>query len=837
MKRTILFAMICLSSLTIWAHGDERTGDIEVTVHIDATDSQYEYDDFIGGYYLIETSNSHYECMDDSSSGEKNNTGLPKEANYFPTGMTWKEVLAEPNYLPLDTTRAWVYEIGTDTMIDQKSYKKVYVNGQPTKLWIREEGTEVYLLTDKIPLEFILYDFGWDDNKIMYTYYLQENGSEYGLKENSQYAPLDYKTKTVGDRNFQYISDCDGTTIRDIGRVTELNKNGSLLGYAMPEEILPGLIYNKVLWVRRNNQEIFRSEVAEEWIPSFSDEEPYRPFIEEGKQWVVLEEIWTPMCDDFISYKRTFTIEGDTIIGDAKCKKMRYQEENRIEGKNTDEYFMALREEGKRVYFYPRDTTEPLLLYDFGVAINDTLEIYIGNYESVNKSAPQACKVVALKKNEKGILMQNLSGKEIWHRDDYYWDWIWIEGVGSIIGPTMNMTFGKDYDLTRWLAECRIGDNIIYQSELQESDFPPYFIAVEGKTWRTGVCVAGTDDFIEYNEYRIHGDTLINHSKHKILEKGTLVYNSSGEPFINYSFYIPLLELGGRVYYPASDNKSWNLLYDFTAPVGVNIKSGGKSYNIVRREKCQAPGFKGECTYLQAKDDPDYQTYWMEGVGSTSNPMNNLVGTIPSYYDEILLSCSVGDETLYLKDGLPPTDISEVKKHWLDFTHTTKPRPKSPGKKEGPSPSPSPTLPVGAREPVGARDEADGEEMVTGEYSAKELFVNLKTLTGPYVVTLTDDNGKEVYRKEVQTSNIVALNTDLTKYVDGTYTLVVENSEEQYTATLALPLIDDAVRDLPSTINPKPSTLNWYDLSGRHLTTPPTQKGVYIREGRKVLVK
>jgi hypothetical protein len=29
--------------------------------------------------------------------------------------------------------------------------------------------------------------------------------------------------------------------------------------------ILPGLLYMKVLWINRNGEEIFRSEIAEEW--------------------------------------------------------------------------------------------------------------------------------------------------------------------------------------------------------------------------------------------------------------------------------------------------------------------------------------------------------------------------------------------------------------------------------------------------------------------------------------------------------------------------------------------------------------------------------------------
>ena len=33
------------------------------------------------------------------------------------------------------------------------------------------------------------------------------------------------------------------------------------------------------------------------------------------------------------------------------------------------------------------------------------------------------------------------------------------------------------------------------------------------------------------------------------------------------------------------------------------------------------------------------------------------------------------------------------------------------------------------------------------------------------------------------------------------------------------------------------SSANWTDLSGHHLSAPPTRKGVYIMDGKKVVVK
>ena len=195
-----------------------------------------------------------------------------------------------------------------------------------------------------------------------------------------------------------------------------------------------------------------------------------------------------------------------------------------------------------------------------------------------------------------------------------------------------------------------------------------------------------------------------------------------------------------------------------------------------------------------------------------------------NYY--CLMTCYIGDEVIYkhpspnIVDGVTPVE-TDVKKQWLDFTHIMKPRPKAPRYAE-------------LREVSGDTDDEDALEELQGEYSAKELTVNLKTLSGPYTISLTDATGKEVYRKEVQTSSVIALNTDLTKYEDGRYTLTVENGDEQYVATLTLPLDDVAVRDIPNTSATTPVHL--FDLTGRRLTALPA-KGIYIRDGRKVLVK
>ena len=124
----------------------------------------------------------------------------------------------------------------------------------------------------------------------------------------------------------------------------------------------------------------------------------------------------------------------------------------------------------------------------------------------------------------------------------------------------------------------------------------------------------------------------------------------------------------------------------------------------------------------------------------------------------------------------------------------------------------------------------EGTETLKGEYSPAELFVHLNGLAGTYSITLTDEAGKEVYAKEVLTDNVLALSTDLLTYAPGTYTLTVENEYEKFVTILNL------TTDIASTPAPTQDKDALYDLSGRKLEHAP-QKGIYIQNGKKVLVK
>ena len=190
------------------------------------------------------------------------------EGKYFPTGLKWQESTVE--YDVINTECSHIYEIGADIVIGDITYKEVLVDGSAANLWIREEDKKVLLLSAEYPQEFKLYDFNWDgETGTLFTEYLQEKGDGVELKR--QDLPRYYKTICRDGQYYQFHQEDAGIVIRNIGRVYELNRNSSLLGYKLPEEILPGLIYWKVLWIEKGGEVIFKSDLPEEWSLSWSE--------------------------------------------------------------------------------------------------------------------------------------------------------------------------------------------------------------------------------------------------------------------------------------------------------------------------------------------------------------------------------------------------------------------------------------------------------------------------------------------------------------------------------------------------------------------------------------
>ena len=192
------------------------------------------------------------------------------ESNYFPTGMKWQEATVELYPPVVNIENSHTYEIGADIVINNVTYKEIKVDGVPASLWMREENNKVWLLSDKYPQEFKIYDFNWESEADpLYTEYLQEN--ENGIELKKMELPVTYKTICRDGQNYQFHQEGDGIVIRNIGRVHELNRNSCLLGYELPEEILPGLNYWKVLWIEKEGVVTFKSDSPMEWSTDWAE--------------------------------------------------------------------------------------------------------------------------------------------------------------------------------------------------------------------------------------------------------------------------------------------------------------------------------------------------------------------------------------------------------------------------------------------------------------------------------------------------------------------------------------------------------------------------------------
>ncbi len=198
---------------------------------------------------------------------------------FFPTGMRWKEVIANPYSSSMDTISAVLYEIGEDTLVNDKLCKTIYRNGNLLGRWIFEENGKVWILTEDYPDPIKIYDFNWHDENSSYYEVLKINEISQETKLVKSYlSQEEIKNVIFNNDSVEYMMDYEGAVIRFIGRVSDLNRNSCLLGYKIVEPVLPGVEYQKVLWIVRNNQEIYRSETAEEWILNIPDVIYERPF-------------------------------------------------------------------------------------------------------------------------------------------------------------------------------------------------------------------------------------------------------------------------------------------------------------------------------------------------------------------------------------------------------------------------------------------------------------------------------------------------------------------------------------------------------------------------------
>ena len=336
----------------------------------------------------------------------------------------------------------------------------------------------------------------------------------------------------------------------------------------------------------------------------------------------------------------------------------------------------------------------------------------------------------------------------------------------------------------------------------------------DGKVWKVGTISGNPVQIVDY--YYFDGDTIIDGKTCKQMMCQRYVSpDFSGEywtPTPSLNKVGAWYEENKKVYFYDEQTQSMLIKYDFSlnAYDTLQLFRDYPNYVVGPKQSGNIEGFKGIYRGIWSMGiDSRINTTWLEGVGGIDGPTRNAYPNAADPMPEFLMSCTVGDEVIYLsdeyEDGATP-QISNAPKQRLDFTHIIKTKPKAPMMRTA-------------------------EQPLYGEYNDQQLGINLDPLAEAYLIRINDESGKAVYEKAINAGTIVGLNIDISAYPKGRYTVTIENSTETFTSQFdaqATGIVEVTskrfeVRDII------------YNLHGQRISS--LQKGLNIVNGRKVLVK
>ena len=343
----------------------------------------------------------------------------------------------------------------------------------------------------------------------------------------------------------------------------------------------------------------------------------------------------------------------------------------------------------------------------------------------------------------------------------------------------------------------------------------------DGKVWKVGALNSGNPvQWVEY--YYFDGDTIIDGRTCKRMMRQIYVspdypyYESVKTPSLLY-YEGAWYEEDKKVYFYDATTKqlgiSREMMYDFSANTNDTIQINNQRYIIGPRQTGGLKGFKG--VYREVTNHMPWITTWLEGIGSLGSPRTNVYGQgDPAWF---LMSCTVGDEVIYLndefEDGATPEAMNARQR--FDFTHTIKTQPKAPRREPTPSPS------------------QDEWSQLYGEYNEQQLGIHLDPLDDAYLVRITDETGKAVYEKAIDAGNIVGLSIDISAFAEGRYTVTVENSYESFTGQFEAQT--SGIENIYHTPTLSQGEGAIYNLQGQRISS--LQKGLNIVNGQKIHVK
>ncbi|MBO6033810.1 MAG: DUF3244 domain-containing protein [Prevotella sp.] len=363
----------------------------------------------------------------------------------------------------------------------------------------------------------------------------------------------------------------------------------------------------------------------------------------------------------------------------------------------------------------------------------------------------------------------------------------------------------------------------------------------DDKVWKVGSVTSGNPvQLVEY--YYFDGDTIIGGKPCKQMMCQRYVTPDFAETnFISqdhtFCYVGAWYEEDKKVFFCNAKDQQFKLMYDFSVDANDTLQINNFIFVVGPKQTGGIKGFKGAYRNVWECGDGESNyrcAPWLEGVGGVyGSPTTNVFNVELADPLWVLMSCTVGDEVIYLNDEYEDGATSEsmgVRKRF-DFTHTIKTKPKARIKRETSDARISSSEREVARPEVKSRNRSGENQSLYGEYNDLQLGIYLDPLDDAYLVRITDETGNTVYEKSINAGNIVGLNIDISAYAKGRYIVTVENSDETFTGEF------DAQTTGIEEVRSKRSEVRSviYNLQGQRLST--LQKGLNIVNGQKVFVQ
>ena len=728
------------------------------------------------------------------------------------------------NFMPLRPAKYdhyYYYDLKGDTLIAGRNCIKMYSENKNNDNIVKyvgalyEEKKKVYCFFPEKDEAVLLYDFDCKVGDKLSISAGQMVVKDIRTEDNSGIAIRKYTLLyTYVDEDNDYREEHEIIWIEGVGAMMDFFSMLPLSGN-----------YNSLNACELNGEKLYQT------IEPDLTEEGYHKMAIEGKRWNYIHYYLDEGGEHLDPY--SYVVKGDTVIRRTTYKKLWYQDAK------TERFVCLLLERGRTVYkntdLGNNSYDSPILTAffefdrkDFGRVFTWKAQNTLGNtnwmvygVDTIEVKGQPFRRYTCLQKySEEGETLSTITydGEGVWHD-------IWIEGVGSASSgiedqhPYGEPPVKSTNDYTYFVSCYEDGECIFTAEDFNVKTKPDINMAYrpfveDGKVWKMGNVTSGNPvQWVDY--YYFDGDTIIDGRTCKQMMRQRYVnpdYAETHDLSQDHIYVGAWYEENKKVYEYDTTNKQFKLMYDFSLEDNGTFQVNDLPYVYVvgPRQTGGMKYFKG--VYRDIVVWADGESYkcapWLEGVGviyapPTTNVFNVELGD-PMWF---LMSCTVGDEVIYLIDDYEDGTTPEgARKKRFDFTHTIKTQPK-------------------------ARTRSGEDQSLYGEYNELKLGLNLNSLDDTYMVHITDETGKVVYEKNVNASNIVGLNIDISAYSKGCYTVTVENSQETFTGKF-----DALSTGIEEVRSKKEETGNViYNLQGQRLST--LQKGLNIVNGQKIYVK